>query len=128
MNDLKPGRELDALIAEKVIGKDLTIFCPKLKGPCDQVLGRIHFEGVCPKCGWSGQVSNGPLLYSTSVSAAWEVVEKLKDETMSVSIFTTHVHGPEETEILIDGVEMCRGDFSIPHAICLGALKAIGDI
>lgn len=62
---MKPGSELDALVAEKVMG-----------------LERVMTPGFGMEVGWRPIHSNlgaSPLKsYSTDISAAWEVVEKMK--------------------------------------------------
>lgn len=78
---MKQGKELDALIAEKVMGLDLCI--------CTYAEFRLHFEkmnyepcpprfgssGICNKCG-KHYVQSHP--YSSSIGYAWDVVEKMQ--------------------------------------------------
>src|SRR3990167_5130792 len=52
-----PGREMDALIAEKVMGENMASF-----GKCED--------------GWVID----PLCYSTTISCAWDVVEKMQTD------------------------------------------------
>jgi len=115
-NTLKPGRELDALVAEKVMGLSFKkmgnkyvyqIPCPEKRKGC----AVWHGEEVSP--------------YSIDIAAAWEVVEKVKGFLFSrrkrfkqeLSNIFTHNElkiSPEEWVFLIN-----------PHAICLAALKAV---
>ena len=62
---MKAGRELDALIAEKVMG-DRLIKRGKWRGYWDCGRG-MHYSDE----------DGGPLHYSTDIAAAWRVVEKL---------------------------------------------------
>ena len=80
---LPAGRELDALIAEKVMGDSGVLVCGN-RGPlygertttdCDQILGRWFFEGVCPKCRWHGRTMRILRHYSTDIADAWKIVE-----------------------------------------------------
>lgn len=118
---MEPGRELDALIAEKVMG------CrPEADtsgdGPVCGCIDRSHSD----KLGWLKE-------YSTDIAAAWEVVEKLRspskmffeirfeDKCWSAQFYTAKA-----------SVELVRRWYgtglldSAPHAICLAALKAVG--
>lgn len=125
ISELKPGPELDALIAKKVMGATKKCMGPNpnvalLSGPL------FTFVWQLPDGTWWLDEYPAPD-YSTSIENAWQVVEKLKDAGQSVEIFTTCVHGPEETRVLLDGVEMVPcSDINVPHAICLAALKAVG--
>lgn len=119
--EFKPGRQLDTLVAEKVMGletyKDVVPFCPQCgfkfypKGP-----GRMW----CHQC--SEWIYSSTKDYSTSIEAAWEVVEKLRKEQMCFTL----------TDIGYAGSILCcvgNGEAiaeTAPHAICLAALKAIG--
>lgn len=109
MSELQPGRELDALIAEKVMGEkgsieDLKLWVPR---------------------------------YSVSIEAAWEVVEKFRlcvwptnkrrwfawKNEFDESYGDEYWFGGDEME---ETVERFNGAVSnsAPHAICLAALKA----
>jgi hypothetical protein len=126
---MKPGRELDALIAEKVMGKKLPISvgwwtCDKLPE------GSIE---ICP-------------FYSTDIAAAWQVVEKIQTtpikalEFYEFQIHETPIWDEEAKKHTKMGWEVgwgwygCDSDFgfcisakaqALPEAICLAALKAV---
>jgi len=131
MSELKPGRELDALIAEKVFEARLvySAFADDIIS-CDfpdRELGH-HFPRLPA--------------YSTSIEAAWKVVEKvieLPQFNDRHCYFNIKQHRTEfkEAEVemrlfeLRDGEELLCGPYyvlgeSAPHAICLAALKAVG--
>ena len=118
MSDLKPGRELDALVAEKIFGAKLvySAFANDIIS-CDfpdRKLG--HYFPRLPA-------------YSTSIEAAWEAVLHLKEklEKFDFKLFT---HMKDE-----NGREWCATfyEFFLPgesgetacHAICLAALRAM---
>lgn len=115
-----PGRELDQLIAEKVFGAKVT-WAP-FGGMADE-----QYRSA------TGGLSVRSLLrYSTSIEAAWLVVEKLKNEDMFVEIFAPrgelhwvcrfyHFSKAELGDSIVGG-----GADTAPHAICLAALKAVG--
>jgi hypothetical protein len=107
MIDLKPGRELDALVAcrvDKIISEhDL------------ETLPEHHDDGVwrhIPK-------------YSTEIAAAWELVEKLRSSRSEVGIIAdsdgwyAFEGGGEDMFPLSPTVP------TAPYAICLAALKAV---
>lgn len=119
MTDLKPGRELDALISEKVMGnKDWP------------GRGQCSCGGYCVKHGRFPQ-------YSASIAAAWEVVEHLQRWKFTLTWEYDFGGGGVEpfpyATAIFDPVftEMRPGLFvkaeTAPHAICLAALKAVGN-
>lgn len=100
---MKAGRELDALIAEKVMG---------LKTPPNERCSCTNSEWLCRKHGTFPR-------YSTSIADAWEVVEKLGDKDFRVEKdydfeFWICILGNRRREV--------RGT-TAPHAICLAALS-----
>jgi len=106
------GREMDALVAEKVMGL--------------RVEGSISLElRYTPQ----PEYYASPLLgYSTSISAAWEVVEKMWGECFRLMRFS---HG--EGKVALEG-PWWRAEFGLmkefveaptaPLAICRAALKS----
>lgn len=134
MNILQPGRELDQLVAEKVMGWD--VVCG------NDILDRDHpgmseeekskdrwhkrkawFLGTerkaCDECGTMPE-------FSTSIEAAWQVVEKLG----IVRISNGWTRGEWKVEFSIPGCEVgfqlvYAKASTVPHAICQAALKAV---
>lgn len=103
---MKPGRELDLLVAEKVMG-----FIARKTSA-----GESYFEdkeGTLP----------GYYIphYSTQISAAWEVVEKMKEEYLWEMAWN---HALKAWTCYLNG-EGSKSD-TAPHSICLAALKAKG--
>ena len=134
VTDLPVGRELDAAIAEKVMGCRLIYSTdPDLRKKMDPACwcgdapwGGIHGRGGIHSAAYIGRGLREIARYSTDIAAAWEVVEKV-----------IYPHGwylvpMPETDGKGWGVfrgddwyEVAIGD-SAPHAICLAALKAVG--
>lgn len=115
MEDLKPGRELDALIAEKVMGWK---FNP----------GKVWIRpgGPAP---FEDVYKTQPPEYSTDISAAWEVVKKLKHLHPQISYCDTTCQWTLRFNNInkeISEFSDIDGDSTAPHAICLAALKAVG--
>lgn len=126
---MKAGRELDALIAEKVMNE-----CCHDWHEC----GPNVWDYQCQKCGIKDSTFPHCTLktvgmdnpYSTDIAAAWEVVEKL-NKTLS-SHYVNIRQGKD-----MGGCEVCvehQYDHSLlsvsfggtaPEAICLAALKAV---
>ena len=109
-DELEPGRDLDALVAEKVMGIDLTGERPDLP---------IRGIGCAP--------------YSTSIAAAWKVVEKVRLTVWPTNKARWYVFQDEFNEGY--GEEYWFGGGAWPHsddtvnedvclAICIAALKA----
>lgn len=99
------GRELDALVAEKVMG--LKVWQQ----------GRSRFYET------NTSVYNAVPPYSTSTEAAWQVVEK-------INLFSEYVLyrlNSGSWVVCEPGpiIEFARGE-TAPHAICLAALAAVG--
>lgn len=114
---MNPGRELDKLIAEKVMNKPSVYEMTSDEGKTTKIFEPVPY-------------------YSTDMAAAWEAVEKLSDlgwgyclekapgEKMATMWLLNKslgpgVHNLSEVEALSDKAE------SVPHLICLAALKAI---
>lgn len=118
MEELKPGRELDALIAEKVMG--LEVLSNKdcyISGERKDMSGEItRIASVIPG-------------YSTEIKAAWEVVEKIgSNEQWQINIEYRQDEG--YWVFIKERISSGAGTFvadsiTAPHAICLAALKAV---
>jgi hypothetical protein len=127
----KPGRELDALVAEKVMGWIWVKRTDLNRTP--------EHPGFTP---WTRYLTNLPLAewqvptdeslpidypfslpeYSTDIAAAWEAVEKL------LNLFQG-VYRRDATWIACfdNGNRQYAYADTAPHAICLAALKTIDD-
>ena len=108
---MKPGKELDALIAEKIF--DLDVLAGKVVTPHEFLEG-THY-------------SLEPEAYSTNITAAWKIVERLNEQFLMVSVDS--YLGGADIAILDKKAEghyqltvSAKGDDAC-HAICLVALK-----
>jgi hypothetical protein len=114
---MEPGRELDALVAEKVMG--------------------------WKRDGMSWIDTDGEIRYyeaskyepSTSIAAAWEVVEAMRMRGFSLNLNQViHADGSNEWYVQVQFFKNPKGynpggyepAAAAPHAICLAALKALG--
>lgn len=121
------GRELDALIAEKVMGWE------NVHKHGSRLVGIPPTQPGIPVCLAGGEIPP----YSTDIAAAWEVVEKLQKDnpfwkTSNYEGWMNFNLGPTTGN---DGFGWYAnfGDSNTiaygktaPHAICLAALKALG--
>lgn len=113
---MKPGRKLDALVAEKVMGFQVDSF-----GYCVSQKGKIEEE--LP-------------YYSTDIAAAWEIIPKLRDRRIHVKlecgglcdVWTVELFhwGVFKDTFTNDNPRTKSSSQSAPHAVCLAALKAVG--
>jgi len=145
IDEMPAGRELDALVAEKVMDQD---FC---RCPTDDAGETIH--GICWKndgfktiqdvgtC-WSCKKRPQHERYSTDIAAAWEVVEKLVLELgwdFDVSLEPAYADDAEQrvgvmftrkaeiaayAKLSEDSPIYVAGGL-VPLAICRAALKAV---
>ena len=127
------GRELDALVAEKVMG------LPDV--------GRYSREDM-RSLEWTHYGKNGDVhdfyylldednnprwsvpRYSTSIAAAWEVVEKLTGDDGDFS-FKLHNYDCDWEATYLNGprsIQIKSIAATAPLAICLAALKAVGHV
>lgn len=115
---LEAGRELDALVAERVMG---WTFHPERNEP-------FQWEHHDPRF---TPYALGPRLYSTEIGAAWEVVERMADEgyELDLKVGTAEVHAVFSF-IDGDGHEHIMGEddgwnpSAVPLHICRAALVA----
>ena len=126
---MKAGRELDALVAEKVMGLKKSIRLHSTTDMIDAYINNPYFTDVVRK---EDLHHVEPLHYSTSIAAAWEVVEKLSerrdphDEQWAVHI------SKRKSNLFYS--QFCKGcvchtaeaEADTPSlAICLAALKTL---
>lgn len=121
---MNPGRELDALVAKKVFGH--TVIDYNQIGRADK-----HSKND------DGSLTLVPQ-YSKHIAAAWMVVEKLNESGFGYCIekspvvegttawFVPKQILPEGHVCTEDIVHISHTSNSVPHAICLAALKAVG--
>ena len=121
------GRELNALVAKEVMGWERI----QMKHPPGGVSWPTPPKGFDVP---NNRFASIPL-YSTSIAAAWEVVEKLRDSGLTVDICSDAVDEEWEVEVWRPEEENEYGQVRVatpgyadtaPHAICLAALAAVG--
>lgn len=117
---MKPGKSLDALIAEKVMGL-------KIRGGVDtggypdyEYLAGVDNEEDFGPGEWWRPVPP----YSHRIEAAWTVVEKIRISGIHMFMDNTRTYRVHATnggkiDVIVDAE-------TAPHAICLAALKAVG--
>lgn len=113
---MKASRELDALVAKKVMG-----FRVLSTWDADGTPKHVIDANQCEV-----DTAYWPPAYSTDIAAAWEVVEKTK---LLDTYVLTRAYAGEKWQVIEMGGDwqnpIATGD-SAPHAICLAALKAVG--
>jgi hypothetical protein len=130
---MKPGKELDALVAEKVMGL---------------VLGFMSEEDIEPSVVVDQATMSFDVIphYSTDIAAAWEILEKFQKEGKGFLVVShmEYVKGAKSEQwgwsvmnrdngyygYALDGWDE-DDTFEVfgetaPHAICLAALRALG--
>lgn len=120
MPDLGVGRELDAMIALRVMD-DHHFDEPVLVGA---VVKRREMW-------WKsdGELMEDPPRYSTDIAAAWRVFERLCDLGWSpgIAYMKEDLGGPFRCDLYRPADGACEDAFAAtaPHAICLAALQAV---
>lgn len=129
---MEPGRELDALIAEKVM-----LFQPK------QFVSVKQFDFISDNFralnDGTYEISSPIPFYSTDIAAAWTVAQTIQDMDEDHD-FVIHLSNSKFQECTVEvrfwddsdpKDPILAGPYYIlgktaPHAICLAALKAVG--
>jgi hypothetical protein len=112
---MKPGRELDLLVAEKVMG---------WKRQETDNTGRYIASDVLIRP--EGQLDLIPA-YSGDIKAAWEVVSRLRHDwdfiiTDRTAVWEVKIRASAWSEgIVLTGIGK-----DVPHAICEAALQTVG--
>lgn len=131
---MKAGRELDALIAEKVMGWEAT--ADGLYWDARQKRTRLVLGSAIAKKREEMGIENGPgfvFAPSTDIAAAWEVVEKLRqhrDPEWVPDVSANNHTGGWVCSIgfvwpTVIGNLVWETAATAPLAICLAALKAV---
>ncbi len=143
------GRELDALVAEKRMGR--CRWCWDNRSQWLKVPSPEGFEGSSHQVGDENEID--PLTkervwyclkhnklawtwnipgYSTDIAAAWEVVEKLREDGWSFHVDDVGFNDATEGQWRVMFTEATTGNKHVfadgqtaPHAICLAALEAV---
>lgn len=136
MEQLEAGRELDALVAEKVMGEAEPVYVPGW----NQVF-TATFNGDAlwsEKGNWywicDGNKDDGvfcyPRPFSKDIAAAWQIVEKMAENDISLHLAEVVPSSDAIVwEVMFSGRDISDTytcEMSVPFAICLAALKAVG--
>jgi hypothetical protein len=142
-NNLSPGCELDELIAEKIMGWTRYDQHPSSRIQIDPELTRVsmqyfdQYDYLVDRRPWwvplgsrlidaTTEIPN----YSTDISAAWELVEKLRRDHKAIVIHSASgsldAHSIWSCEVIYGDHVIEQFGKTAPHAICLAALKAVG--
>lgn len=115
MGILDAGRQLDALVAEKVLKFKLDYeFADIYNGPLVPGLRDQYDEmGILPH-------------YSTDIAAAWEVVERMRSGGWRLELRDWVTYWSARFNSDPDSQGRFAKEEDVPHAICLAALKAVG--
>ncbi len=136
---MEAGKELDVLVAEKVMGHPMPDFIPEAALDLYLAGSPIHYDSWTCVCRYDeGDIPKWvPDPYSTDISAAWRVVDKLTEEwtreNKPISIEVIYDCGSYETKIETwneDKQDWNEPIFSgsceaAPEVICKAALIAI---
>lgn len=117
---MKPGRELDALVAEKVMG--LSYYPVWTNSYGQHVPHAVFDKGVKQNVVTCGYLKP----YSTDIAAAWEVVEKFNGLYIGESESDPGRHWWQFVDSNEQDSYIGAEGKTAPHAICLAALKAVG--
>ena len=116
IDELKPGRELDALVAEKVMGWKREEYWTAIgKGETTWHTGLMGPDGL-------REVNNYPD-YSTDIAAAWDIIDKAD----WWSIESEYSSGVLAVIALNGGFSWAAKGETAQHAICLAALMEVND-
>ncbi len=127
---LKPGPELDALVAERVMGWS-QIHLGSRSSHRGEFGTRMHGEtgyyGIRP--GDQDTLITRVKSYSTDMAAAWGAVDCMREKHQATfRLFTNRYDEVARCRFLFDSLDLnmdlVEGQ-TAPHAICLAALKAL---
>jgi hypothetical protein len=112
---MNPGRELDALVAEKVMGRNGAVeqWRQTANGPDMITATTAAVDGWRP-------IPN----FSSDIAAAWEVLEKLRG-MLHEEISVASSYDKKFWVVCLEGTQQLAHAETAAHAICLAALKAV---
>lgn len=105
---MNAGRELDAAVAERVMGLQL------------QTVAKNH-----PFLADGTPLIAHPPAYSTEIAAAWRVLDRLTSRAYTATVFVYLIGVTCRIECAGEVITQANAA-TAPHAICLAALKAVG--
>lgn len=120
---MKPGRELDALVAEKVM--NWSRITPTGKESLVNYFGWYSWGKSKPEYQYIARIK--AFNPSTNMNRAWDVIRELSKRGHKVEVTQTETHSfctIFDSCYAIAEVESASN--KTPYAICLAALKAVG--
>jgi len=139
---MEPGPELDAIIAEKVMGCKLwrrseALMAAKDQTEYESLRRRAEYECTCPDSAHTDCDDEGMYSwlkeYSTDIAAAWEVVERMQkpDKGFAFQLWFSEQNDTNDQwyahftmkHWLDNGYRADGVSKSAPHAICLATLE-----
>lgn len=108
------GRALDAAVAEKVMGLSVSPAYFEIETGHGPIYWVLDADGI---------ESDLVPAYSTSIDAAWQVIEKLADRDPMLAQ-RGYADGSVGWYCDLEGIQAHAR--TAPHAICMAALKAVG--
>lgn len=139
-DELKPGPELDKLIAERVMGLISCDMWRSVYNAMSAIAGRaVYLRGKCEHNDNECYPADNPREYSSDIACAWQVIEHLKKRKFTVYLFyNTEAKSNSlwrvgfrngeawEADMPPDKVWSSAGEATtVPLAICIAALKAV---
>lgn len=133
VEQISAGREMDALVAEKVMGWKLVPYTAYCGGTPEQATATAIAHGWYIWENGSGDEIPGQMednQFSTDIAAAWQVVDKIREQQGNVfTLWSGARTGPFSwrCQVLVD---VCLYDASgetAPMAICRAALLVVKD-
>lgn len=122
-------RDIDRLVAEHVMGLHIEdgMLTERWIADADYVAQFSEMDPQAPKLGQQIILRNIVPFYSADISAAWQVVEKLKRLNADEDIHIEHLYGEWAVSTChTDDWEFNTSAATAPLAICLAALAAYG--
>lgn len=115
-NDTQPGPELDRMIAEKVMGWQSYAGVGTFLRPCGVII-------------YTNKSHHNPWSPSTRIDHAWEVAERFSRDGWGFTLDSApDDHGNWCNGWFFAGIgKYTARALGAPHAICLAALKAVGE-
>jgi hypothetical protein len=126
---MKPGRELDCLVAEKFFGYKVE-WLPNPRHPHEHGKNVAIEPMTCSpphlfKGWWCPTYWEIPH-YSTDIAVAWQVVEKMQErDWMGVMISPAMGHGWKGWAVNFGGDDSLVYGETLPEAVCKAALLAV---
>ena len=147
IDELKPGRKLDALVAEKVMNKDVVWLDLKNEDGVQphwnvQVLDAVPTDGSC-FVAWDANgteiLYTGQMVpkFSVEISSAWKIIDYFDNDTRDIHVSPSremgrwycyiedNTQGSWNTDSSWNRQLSFESGESAPHAICLAALAAL---